>query len=329
VRKAAKIAVVGGAVSVAVAGVTLAYAVGQQGSAGHDTTSTRAGAAQPVNTSPPSPHEVRATAQAFLTAWQSGNTAKAAALTDHVTQAGAQLVSFKSGLHVTALTLTGKKPTGFQVPFSVRTQLDYAGQNSTWAYDSSLTVVRGSSGGAVVKWTPSVLYPKLAPGQSVAAVPTGAPPVKAVDRDGQELTAVRYPSLAGILGRLQARYGAKMHGEPGAEIRVRNADGSAGPVIKMLSQGRPGKPLPTTIDANLQADVRCDEKEYAPSLIVCGFARLDEASVEAVAIVGDSHAAHYRSALRHVAEQRAWRVYSMTHASCPLQKAKRRLVELC
>ncbi|WP_328828889.1 penicillin-binding transpeptidase domain-containing protein [Streptomyces sp. NBC_00252] len=252
----------------AVLGVTLAYAVEQQGPAGHDTTSARAGAAQPVNTSPPSPHEVRVTAQAFLTAWQSGDTAKAAVLTDNVKQAGAQLASFKSGLHVTALTLGGKQPTGFQVPFSVRTQLDYAGQKSTWAYDSSLTVVRGSSGDAVVKWAPSVLYPKLAPGQSVAVIPTGAPPVKAVDRDGNELTAARYPSLTGILSQLQTRYGAKMQGTPGTEIRVKNADGSAGPVLRVLSQGRPGKPLPTTIDANLQAEAEKAVKTQGPDASV-------------------------------------------------------------
>ncbi|MGW0476289.1 penicillin-binding transpeptidase domain-containing protein [Streptomyces coeruleorubidus] len=268
VRRAPKIAIVGGAVSVTVAGVAFAlYAPGQHRSVGHTVVSERSDLAKPVNTEPPSPHEVLTTAKAFLTAWQAGNTAKAASLTDNDTAASRQLASFKS-LQATSLTLTGKPPTGFQVPFAVRAQLDHAGQHSTWAYDSSLTVVRDADGRAVVKWTPSVLYPKLAPGQSVVATPTSAPPVKAMDRDGKELTAAKYPSLAGILSQLQARYGAKMHGTPATAIRIKNADGSAGPVLKMLSRGRPGKPLPTTIDAHLQAEAERDVKRQGPDASV-------------------------------------------------------------
>jgi hypothetical protein len=234
----------------------------------HAGTSTRSAPAKPVNTRAPSPQEVLSAARDFLDAWQSGNTTKAAALTDDVTQAGTQLASFKSGLHVTSSTLTSRAPSGFQVPFSVRTQLDYAGQKSTWAYDSSLTVVRGTDGRAVVKWTPSVLYPKLASGQSLVVVPVGAPPIKAVDRNGRELTAARYPSLAGILSQLRDRYGTKMQGRPATEIRVKNADGSEGPVLKALSRGRPGEPLPTTIDAHLQAEAEKDVKRQGPDASV-------------------------------------------------------------
>ncbi|WP_329530937.1 penicillin-binding transpeptidase domain-containing protein [Streptomyces sp. NBC_01450] len=59
-----------------------------------------------------------------------------------------------------------------------------------------------------------------------------------------------------------------MQGKPGTEIRVRNADGSAGRVIRVLSQGRPGKPLPTTIDANLQAEAEKDVKKQGPDASV-------------------------------------------------------------
>ncbi|OLZ66334.1 hypothetical protein AV521_27845 [Streptomyces sp. IMTB 2501] len=267
---AAKIAVVGGAVSVAVAGVAFTcYALGQPGAGGDASAATRSGGAKPVNTTPPSAQEVLSTAKAFLAAWQAGDTAKAAALTDNASEAGTQLASFKSGLHATSLTLTGgKRVTGFQVPFSVGTHLDYAGQKSTWSYDSSLTVVRGTDGHAVVKWMPSVLYPKLAAGQSVVVASAGAPPVKAVDRNGKVLAAAQYPSLAGILSQLQAQYGTKMQGTPGSEIRVKNADGSAGRVLRVLAQGRAGKPLPTTIDAKLQAEAENDVKKQGPDASV-------------------------------------------------------------
>ncbi|WEO99694.1 penicillin-binding transpeptidase domain-containing protein [Streptomyces sp. FXJ1.172] len=266
-RKATKIALAGATASVAAVAVALAcYGWGQSGAGtGHG---ARSGAAQPVNTSPPSSQEVLGTARQFLAAWQSQNTAKAAALTDDAARAGTQLTSFDKGLHTTSLTLTGKPPTGFRVPFSVRAQLAYAGRKSTWTYDSSLTVARGTDGRAVVKWMPSVLHPNLVPGQSVVAAASGAPPVKAVDRTGKELTAARYPSLAGILGQLSARYGTKTQGLPGTEIRVENADGSAGRVLKVLSQGRAGKPLPTTIDANLQAEAEKDVRKQGPDASV-------------------------------------------------------------
>lgn len=253
----------------AVAGVAIAgYASGQHGAGDRAGASTSSAPGKPVNTSPPSPREVLTTARSFLTAWQSGNTAKAAALTDAATRASTQLASFKSGLHATSLTLTSKKPSGFQVPFSVRTQLAYAGQKPTWAYGSSLTVVRGTDGRAVVKWLPSVLYPQLSPGQSVVAAPVGAPPVKAVDRNGRELNAAKYPSLAGILSQLQARYGTKMQGSPGTEIRIKKADGSVGRVLRVLAPGKARKPLPTTIDASLQAEAEKDVKSQGPDASV-------------------------------------------------------------
>lgn len=256
-------------VTAAAAGVTLAcYAAGQRETNGHTTGSSHSAAAHPANTSPPSAEEVRTTAQQFLAAWEAGDTAKAASLTDNAAEAGAQLVSYKTGLHTTSLAFSGKQPTGIQVPFSVRTRLDYGGQKTTWTYDSSLTVERGGDGRAVVKWAPSVLYPKLTAGQSVVAAPAGAPPVKVVDRAGKELTAAQYPSLAGILSQLQDRYGARMHGTPGTEIRVRNADGSGARVLGVLSRGKPGKPLPTTIDARLQTEAEKDVKSQGPDASV-------------------------------------------------------------
>ncbi len=89
-----------------------------------------------------------------------------------------------------------------------------------------------------------------------------------MDRNGEELTAAQYPSLAGILGQLQARYGTKMRGTPGTEIRVKNAGGSAGRVLRVLAQGMAGKPLPTTIDAKLQAEAEKDVRKQGPDASV-------------------------------------------------------------
>ena len=42
-----------------------------------------------------------------------------------------------------------------------------------------------------------------------------------------------------------------------------------------------------------------------------------------IALVGDSHASHWRGALAFVAQAKGRRGYSLSHRSCPLQKARR------
>jgi hypothetical protein len=46
---------------------------------------------------------------------------------------------------------------------------------------------------------------------------------------------------------------------------------------------------------------------------------------ETVALVGDSHAAHWRAAVDYVARARNWRGVSLARSSCPLSKATRKL----
>jgi hypothetical protein len=56
---------------------------------------------------------------------------------------------------------------------------------------------------------------------------------------------------------------------------------------------------------------------------VCEFG----AGTRTVALVGDSHAGHWRAALSIVALAEGWRGVSITHTSCPLQQAVRDLPE--
>ncbi len=248
---ATKGVVIGGAIAVVLAAVGFG---GYELFHSVSTTPTADAKPAPKVTAPPSATEVRGTAHDFLAAWASGDVAKAAALTDDSAQATAQLTSYRSDLHVSRLTLTDKPATGARVPFSVRAGVSYGGQDSTWSYDSALTVVRDASGKPVVKWAPAVLNPKLASGESLEAAPSSTPPpLTAEDRDGTPLTAAKYPSLAGILTELQSKYGSTMQGTPGMDIRVKGADGKPGASLHPLSQGKPGKPLRTTIDASLQA----------------------------------------------------------------------------
>jgi hypothetical protein len=60
---------------------------------------------------------------------------------------------------------------------------------------------------------------------------------------------------------------------------------------------------------------------------VCEFGTAGGAGAPTVALVGDSHAGHWRGALETVAQANGWHGLSITHTSCPLAKALRNLPE--
>jgi hypothetical protein len=69
----------------------------------------------------------------------------------------------------------------------------------------------------------------------------------------------------------------------------------------------------------------CEHVGFRPA--VCAFGAPPAEAVATVALVGDSHAGHWRGALDTVARERGWRGLSITHTSCPLQKVVRDLPE--
>ena len=62
-------------------------------------------------------------------------------------------------------------------------------------------------------------------------------------------------------------------------------------------------------------------------LDLCVFGASDEAERATVALVGDSHASGMRPAVQAPATRRGWTVVSITHTSCPLSTAVRRLYD--
>ncbi|GGY93521.1 penicillin-binding transpeptidase domain-containing protein [Streptomyces poonensis] len=215
-------AVVGGLIAVVVGGGAFgAYAL-----YGTDTEDVSAStAAETVKTGPLSAEEVRTAASGFLTAWQDGSVAKAAAATDDATAARTALTGFREDARITDVTLTPGKRSGDEVPFSVRGTVSYEGVSKPLTYRSSLTVVRGAEDGEpVVDWEPSVVHPDLQEGDRLVTGEAGTPPVKALDRDGGELTAEAYPSLGTVLDSLREKYGEKAGGTAGVELRVVRAE---------------------------------------------------------------------------------------------------------
>lgn len=254
-RDSQRMAVIGGVAAVVVGATGFGvYALTGGDDKGGDGDSPSVSAAdgknpERVKKGPLSAEEVRTAAGEFLDAWSAGDVRKAAALTDDRKAAASSLTAFGKQARVTGLTLTPGTPAKSAVPFAVKANVAHGDLRRAWAYDSRLEVVRDAkSGEPVVRWQPAVLHPKLKKGQAVRTGAAGTPPIKAVDRNGAELSQAEHPALAGILADLRKRYGAKTDGTPGIETRIVDAKGKdTGTTLLTLSKGEPGT-LKTTLD---------------------------------------------------------------------------------
>ncbi|MER5901344.1 penicillin-binding transpeptidase domain-containing protein [Streptomyces mirabilis] len=265
-RRKTKPAVVGGLIAVVVGGGAFgAYSLYGGGASAEDRTSGTA-AHKAVKKGPPSAAEVTALSTRFLTAWQSGDVAKAAAATDDSAAATTLLTGYGKDAHITGVKLTPGTASGSSVPFSVKATVTYKGKSKPLAYDSKLTVVRRAKDGvALVGWKASVVHPDLQDGDRLVTGPAGTPPVTALDRDGGEITTAKYPSLGTVLDGLREKYGKISGGKAGIELRVARKAATKGTqktpdkTLVTLSEGTPGT-VKTTLSPTLQADA---EKQVA------------------------------------------------------------------
>ncbi|MBB5120067.1 penicillin-binding protein [Streptomyces eurocidicus] len=218
-------------------------------------TGTAQGEPAPKRTGPPTAKETGDTARDFLAAWQEGDAAKAAALTDNAAAASTALTGYRDQAHVEKVTLKPGTPTGTRVPFSVSAEIGYGKQRAIWTYESSLEVVRGQdSGKALVDWQPTVVHPRLGRGETLRTDAGAAPQLTALDRNGAVLDAKDHPSLAPVLPELRRRYAEKAGGEPGVEVRAVTpgaAPDAAPKTLYVVSKGKPAQ-LRTTLDARVQ-----------------------------------------------------------------------------
>ncbi|WP_416979115.1 penicillin-binding transpeptidase domain-containing protein [Streptomyces sp. T028] len=264
-------AVVGGMIAVVVGGAGIGvYALygGASAEAG-----TAARLKPVVKTGPLSATEVTTAARTFLTAWQQGSVAKAAAATDDSTAATALLTGYTKDAHISDVTLTAGKRTGDKVAFSVKGTVTYKKVSKPLSYESALTVVRRAKDGwATVDWHASVVHPDLSDGDTLVTGEAGNPPVKALDRDGGELTAAKYPSLGTVLDGLREKYGKKAGGTAGVELRVvrgkaSKAKKASDKTLLELSEGTPGT-VKTTLSPTLQAAAEQQVEETARASVV-------------------------------------------------------------
>ncbi|MFH8772157.1 penicillin-binding transpeptidase domain-containing protein [Streptomyces sp. NPDC085866] len=256
-RRKTNPAVVGGMIAVVVGGAGFGvYALTDGGAAADERTSTSDHKA--VKTGPLTAAEVRTASTRFLTAWRQGRTTEAAAATDDPSAAAALLTGYTKDAHLKDVTLTAGTATGAKVPFSVKATVSYQSLSKPLAYGSTLTVVRRASDGKpLVDWHSSVVHPDLKDGDTLVTGESGTPPIKALDRDGGEVTTAEYPSLGTVLDGLREKYGKKAGGKAGVELRV--VRGKASEAAKLsdktlveLSKGTPGT-VRTTLSPKLQA----------------------------------------------------------------------------
>ncbi|WP_031025174.1 penicillin-binding transpeptidase domain-containing protein [Streptomyces sp. NRRL WC-3725] len=255
-RRKTRPAVLGGMIAVVVGGAGFGvYAL--YGGAAADERSATAGH-RTVKTGPLTATEIRTASTRFLTAWQQGRNDRAADATDDPAAAGKVLTGYTKDAHLKDVTLTPGTAKGAEVPFSVKATVAYRGLSKPLAYSSSLTVVRRASDGKpLVDWHSAVVHPELRDGDTLVTGESGTPPVKALDRDGGEITTAEYPSLGTVLDGLREKYGKKAGGTAGVELRV--VRGKAAKEAKLsdktlveLSKGTPGT-VRTTLSPTLQA----------------------------------------------------------------------------
>jgi peptidoglycan/LPS O-acetylase OafA/YrhL len=79
--------------------------------------------------------------------------------------------------------------------------------------------------------------------------------------------------------------------------------------------------VPTPVEAHEASNGPCTRVERGGPLTVCAFGTRKVHAVVTVALIGDSHASHWRATVDAVAEARRWRALSIAHTSCPLSTA--------
>jgi hypothetical protein len=83
--------------------------------------------------------------------------------------------------------------------------------------------------------------------------------------------------------------------------------------------------VPTPDVAEVSPNLPCTPLKQTGLVIPCEFGLPVADAANTVALIGDSHAAHWRAALEYVSQWTKWRGVSITRSGCPLTRATARL----
>ena len=112
--------------------------------------------------------------------------------------------------------------------------------------------------------------------------------------------------------------------EAGAAVTERACFGAASrnPASRCVNPSLRRTVFPTPSDALLEPNAACIPIGRASLLYPCRFGARGAATSGVTALIGDSHASHWRAAVDVVATGRGWPAVSITRSGCPFIKAR-------
>ena len=211
-------------------------------------------------------------AAAFLTAWQTGDLAKAANYTDNPSAAAAALAAYPKYLNLKSFAATPGAVTSaagsttaqpresvtFAVRASVAAGSGQAAVRGKWAYHSKLVAYQQANSSVwFVAWQPDVVAPNLTVATHVAAV-TVPPTVSMVtDASGANLTRYGDAGLSTIAGLLKVSAPASEGAKPGLNVQIETKSGQPVPNSQAILVAPGNYPtISTTINAKAEAAAR-------------------------------------------------------------------------
>jgi hypothetical protein len=184
--------------------------------------------------------DARQVAAAFLTAWEKGNLAKAANLTNHPAAAKAALAAYAKDLGLGKVTFgqdgvtdaagsTTAQPREtdkFAITAAVSAGTGATALHGMWSYHSSLVAYQQANSNVwFVAWQPSVMGPNLTAKTHLAAVQVPPKVNMVADNGGGNLTSYNDPGLTNIAGLLM-KAAPPGQGKPGLDVEIQTATGT-------------------------------------------------------------------------------------------------------
>ena len=102
---------------------------------------------------------------------------------------------------------------------------------------------------------------------------------------------------------------------------------SADPAVPCVNPALRTSVVPTPVVAARLENTRCERVDPLGLVHPCAFGVPAAEAKETIAVIGDSHAAHWRAALDVVARRKGWHGVSLSRTSCPFSRATKDLVE--
>jgi hypothetical protein len=241
--------------------------------------------------------DAQETAEAFLSAWQHGNLQQAADATDDPTAARSVLSSYKSGLNLSGLVLTvGNATATGSVTFTVDAKVGLPSTSSsataaatpdtpatsatsvgsaasaapvtaTWDYSSKLTAYE-KNGGWWIKWSPSLVAPKLTASERLVSTAIQPGVGEVVDAAGKNLADYSDPGIENIAAALKQATPTR-GGVPGIEVRLETSTGTPvkGSEIELSRPVNTGV-VDTTFDSTVETAARTAVARHTDSSMV-------------------------------------------------------------